>query len=416
MLNVYTVHNWRPCVHTESSKKTPLFLSAAGPAIVLVLLVGAGLCVNLFIQRNQAIDAQPGTDASSKGWLTAPRDTIVATVGDREVRLDEIANYLGDHARALGAHDQQYTRRQLMRGVERLAIILEARANELHLSPEFQLQVRADIRARLRAKESQLAAKLARLDSRFAAPRTGVDITEADIAAHIKANLKEYEGVLHPEATRSARRQVTREKYSLMEDQWKALTLKRLKTDVVVNDQSVPFELIDTAMRHFRVGVNTYHGVTGERLTKLLVIFASGGEIPEILVNGHRLPSALIGPASVLNPAEFADMVWNNVLAEEAREQGLDVRTGTGNFDEEMFIEALILERLQLAVIQIDASGFEPTDDEIAEFMKGKGKRIDDEHLRTFAREVLRVRKLDKERRRYAATLIEKHGIETTVK
>ena len=84
-----------------------------------------------------------------------------------------------------------------------------------------------------------------------------------------------------------------------------------------------------------------------------------------------------------------------------------------------MFVESLILERLQLACSEIDANEFEPTDDEIDQFISERNRNPDREinvHLRRLARDVLRQSRADEARQRYAATLMEKHSIEITIR
>ena len=228
-----------------------------------------------------------------------------------------------------------------------------------------------DLRARLRAADSQLAIQLGQNDSKFAVPT--VTVTLAEVETYIKSNPMDFEGMTDLETTRAARRIVTRKKQQRTEAQWKALTLARLKTTVRVNRQKVGYVLMDCAIRERWASDTNYRGSLEDSLAELKQMIGYSDEPPEILINGRSIPPILLGSANDLEPRAFAEIVWNNILANEARERRLRSNTRDSSLNEEMFVESLILERLQLACSEIDANEFEPTDDEIDQFISDRG-------------------------------------------
>jgi len=391
-------------------------------SVIVFVAVAAGAA--LYLSRRPSVPAPAPDDIPEESLVVTPpqapapdpSDTIVATVGERDVTLLEVANLLGANVLSLGTR-QWYTRRQILRGVERLAIVLEAKENDLHATKHFRAQMERDLRARLRAADSQLAIQLGQADSKFAVPT--VTVTLGEIETYIKSNPMDFEGMTDLEMTRAARRIVTRKKQQRTEAQWKALTLARLKTTVKVNRQKVGYVLMDCAIRVRWASDTNYRGSLEESLEELKAMIGYSDEPPEILINGRSIPPILLGSAKDLEPGVFAEIVWNNILAYEARERRLQSSTRGSSLDEEMFVESLILERLQLAFSEIDANTFEPTDDEIDQFISERNRNPDREvnvHLRRLARDVLRQSRADEARERYAARLMEKHSIEITIR
>ena len=389
-------------------------------SVIVFVAVAAGAA--LYLSRRPSAPAPddmpegPIVVTTPQAPVPDPGDTVVATVGERDVTLLEVANLLGANVLSLGTH-QRFTRRQILRGVERLAIVLEAKENDLHATEHFRAQMERDLRARLRAADSQLAIQLGQNDSKFAVPT--VTVTLAEVETYIKSNPMDFEGMTDLETTRAARRIVTRKKQQRTEAQWKALTLARLKTTVRVNRQKVGYVLMDCAIRERWASDTNYRGSLEDSLAELKQMIGYSDEPPEILINGRSIPPILLGSANDLEPRAFAEIVWNNILANEARERRLRSNTRDSSLNEEMFVESLILERLQLACSEIDANEFEPTDDEIDQFISERNRNPDREinvHLRRLARDVLRQSRADEARQRYAATLMEKHSIEITIR
>jgi len=389
-------------------------------SVIVFVAVAAGAA--LYLSRRPSAPAPddmpegPIVVTTPQAPVPDPGDTVVATVGERDVTLLEVANLLGANVLSLGTH-QRFTRRQILRGVERLAIVLEAKENDLHATEHFRAQMERDLRARLRAADSQLAIQLGQNDSKFAVPT--VTVTLAEVETYIKSNPMDFEGMTDLETTRAARRIVTRKKQHRTEAQWKALTLARLKTTVRVNRQKVGYVLMDCAIRERWASDTNYRGSLEDSLAELKQMIGYSDEPPEILINGRSIPPILLGSANDLEPRAFAEIVWNNILANEARERRLRSNTRDSSLNEEMFVESLILERLQLACSEIDANEFEPTDDEIDQFISERNRNPDREinvHLRRLARDVLRQSRADEARQRYAATLMEKHSIEITIR
>ncbi len=390
----------------------------------MIVFVAVAAGVALYLSRPPSASA-PASDDIPQGAIAVatppapvpdPGDTVVATVGERDVTLLEVANLLGANVLSLGTR-QRYTRGQILRGVERLAIVLEAKENDLHATDHFRAQMERDLRARLRAADSQLAIQLGQNDSKFAVPT--VTVTLAEVEFYIKSNPMDFEGMTDLETTRAARRIVTRRKQQRTEAQWKALTLARLKTTVKVNRQKVGYVLMDCAIRERWASDTNYRGSLEDSLEELKEMIGYLDEPPEILINDRSIPPILLGSANDLGPGEFAEIVWNNILAHEAQERRLQSSTRGSSLDEEMFVESLILERLQLASSDIDANEFEPTDDEVDQFISERNHNPDREinvHLRRLARDVLRQSRADDARQRYAATLMEKHSIEITIR
>lgn len=388
----------------------------------MIVFVAVAAGAGLYLSRRPSVPAPAPDDIPEESLVVTtpqapdPGYTVVATVGERDVTLLEVANLLGANVLSLGTR-QWYTRRQILRGVERLAIVLEAKENDLHATKHFRAQMERDLRARLRAADSQLAIQLGQADSKFAVPT--VTVTLVEVETYIKSNPMDFEGMTDLEMTRAARRIVARKKQQRTEAQWKALTLARLKTTVKVNRQKVGYVLMDCAIRVRWTSDTNYRGSLEESLEELKAMIGYSDEPPEILINGRSIPPILLGSAKDLEPGAFAEIVWNNILAHEARERRLQSSTRGSSLDEEMFVESLILERLQLAFSEIDANTFEPTDDEIDQFISERNHNPDREvnvHLRRLACDVLRQSRADEARQRYAATLMEKHSIEITIR
>lgn len=389
---------------------------------VIIVVVAAGAA--LYLSRRPSAPASAPVDnreeaifvPSLQASAPDPGDVIVATVGERDVTLLEVANLLGANVLSLG-NSQRYTRRQILRGVERLAIVLEAKENDLHVTEHFRAQMERDLRARLRATDSQLAVQLGQSDAEFSVP--AVTVTLVEVENYIKSNPMDFEGMTDLEATRAAKRIFTLRKEQRTEAQWKALTLARLKKTVRVNREKVGYVLMDCAIRERWASDTNYRGSLEASLEELKEIIGYSDEPPEVLIDGRSIPPILLGSAKDLEPDLFAEIVWNNILAHEARERRLHSSTRGSSLDEEVFVESLILERLQLASNEIDATAFEPTKDEIDQFITERNHDRDREinvHLRRLARDVLRQSRADEARQRYAATLMEKHSIDISIR
>ena len=87
-------------------------------SVIVFVAVAAGAA--LYLSRRPSAPAPDDTPegpivvTTPQAPVPDPGDTVVATVGERDVTLLEVANLLGANVLSLGTH-QRFTRRQILR-------------------------------------------------------------------------------------------------------------------------------------------------------------------------------------------------------------------------------------------------------------------------------------------------------------